>query len=71
MKQIGTCCNCSDPIFNDICHIEYFLLPTKTYACSKCDTYYDAVMVFLALLMCLNGKKSWNCFRILKENNDN
>jgi hypothetical protein len=70
MKQLGSCCNCGVTIFEGDYRATWYG-PPPTHACEKCDRYSDEVLIFIALLSCCMGKKSWDVFKTFKEDYDN
>jgi hypothetical protein len=58
---LGQCCNCNTNILKKVLHHTYIDYHTIgydcLYCCPQCDVYYDALLVFCALLSFLLGTR--------------
>lgn len=68
---LGSCCNCNIDILKTDKHTTHFLYPQGgveyQFACEKCEGYEIELKIFLSLLCCVQGNKSWEIFRQLKD----
>jgi hypothetical protein len=69
---LGPCCHCNTDVFKDIVHITHSYFDKDQgavkhkYCCQYCEPYEIEVLVFCAILACVQGTKSWDVFQKLK-----
>lgn len=64
---LGLCCNCGIEIKKSDLHHTHFAPNNTAHCCVQCDPYTDELLIFLCLLACMQGTKSWDIFRKLKD----
>lgn len=67
---LGPCCSCGVNVLSQELHETNFDWQEDgtydlQYCCQQCSLYTEELMIFFALLACVQGKKSWEIFRFL------